>query len=541
MLGLAATIALGAVGAQQPAPFRPTPSDTVRWAQVTYVSGASVYVSAGRDDGLQEGWQLDVIRRGLRIAILRATDLSSHRAVCTLAGPDSVRVVVGDSVRFFVRPARPAVIAVDSVSGRSMDSAATSSTMGRPALGVRGRLGLRYLLVAQRDSGSGGFNQPAAEVRIDGQRIGGTPFGVSIDARGRRTYYSSQDSIAAFSPGRTFVYSLSSSYAAPSGVRVAVGRQFSEAFANVSLYDGVSADVSRERWGTGLFAGTQPAPTTMGLSLDVKEYGAYLQAHNAANEGTLWSMMIGGIGSYHASVVNREFGFAQIVVGTPHLSLYATQEVDYNRGWKTAAGERTLQPTNTYLSAQVRPSESVTIYGGFDSRRNVRLWRDLVSPETEFDDRFRYGTWGGASLRAGPVVRLSADVRSSDGGDSTGARALAGSGSLSVGPLAGLVSAHLRTTRYRSPMLEGWLHSGAVSVSPWDGQVRIEAEGGIRDEHDAPGFAATGSVGSSRLHWFGLNTDVALGRAWYYTLTLTRGTGGWDSSDQVYTSLTWRF
>ena len=522
-LAVAIAIAGGVARGQQP-------RDSVRWAQVTYVSGASVYVNAGLDDGLQEGSRLDVIRRGTAVAVLRATDLSSHRAVCSLAGgPDSLKVVAGDSVRFLARVGRSDPIVADTMVERPVGES-------RPPLGVRGRVGLRFLMVAQRDSGTAGFNQPAAELRVDGQRIGGTPIGLSVDARGRRTYYSRQDSASALSAGRTFVYSLSTSYAAMNGVRVAVGRQFSETFTNVSLYDGVSADVNRERWGTGLFAGTQPAPATMGFSPEVKEYGAYVQAHNPPNTSTLWSMVFGGIGSYHASVINREFGFAQLRLGTPHLSLYATQEVDYNRGWKSAAGERTLQPTNTYLSAQVRPSESVTVFGGFDSRRNVRLWRDLVSPETEFDDRFRSGVWGGASIRAGPVVRFSADVRSSDDGG-----VLAGSGSVSVGPLASLVSAHLRTTRYRSPFLEGSLQSGAVSISPWDGQVRLEVDGGIRDEHDLPGVSMTGSAGSSRLYWFGMNGDVALGRSWYYTLTLTRGTGGWDSSDQVYTSLTWRF
>ena len=507
--------------------------DSVRWTQITYLSGASVYVSAGRDDGLTEGTTLDVVRRGAIIAALRAVDLSSHRAACTIVRGDQTQLNVGDSVRFFARTPQPTATP-DSEMAPAMEPRHDAWR----TFGIRGRLGVRYLMVAQRDSLTGKFSQPAADIRIEGQRLGGTPIGVSIDAHGRRTYMSRPDS--AHAGDRTFVYSLSGSYTNPSGVRVGVGRQFSEAFANVSLYDGISADVGRERWRTGMFAGTQPAPSTMSPSADVRELGAYVQAHNATGEQTHWSATVGAIGSYHTSVPNREFGFAQIVIAESHFSLYATQEIDYNRDWKTAAGEPTLQPTSTFVHVQLQPTEQITVYGGFDSRRNIRLWRNLVSPETEFDDRFRTGAWAGASLLAGGMVRLATDLRSSDGGVA-GGRAVATGGSISLRPIGPNVSAQARTTSYRSPLIEGWLHSASVSVAPGEGLFGLEAEGGLRNEHDRSGAAVTGTVGESRVWWAGLTADVSLGRSWFLALTATRTTGGWDSADQVYASATWRF
>jgi hypothetical protein len=290
--------------------------------------------------------------------------------------------------------------ATDAQAVPGADAATRSTARTLRDMGVRGRIGVRYLVVAESDSGSSRFHQPAADIRIDGTRIGGSALGISVDARGRRTISSRPDSARSRTASRTYVYQMSLSASMPGGARVAVGRQFSEAFANVSLYDGVSAEVNRAHWGTGLFAGTQPAPSTMGYSTDVREYGTYVQAHDAGAGSGRWAFTLGAIGSYHAADPNREFAFGQLVMSSRHASLFATQEVDYNRGWKTAAGERAVQPTSTYLSAQLRPSESFTLYGGFDSRRNVRLWRDLANPETEFDDRFRQGVWGGLSVRA---------------------------------------------------------------------------------------------------------------------------------------------
>jgi hypothetical protein len=513
-----------------------------------------VYVSAGRDDGLEEGTELVVVRRGAAIATFRATFLSAHRASGEiLRGGDSIAVMVGDSARFIVRSA-PQRVAADASAGRpptltdTLGAPSTpgpvSSTAGRSlrALGIRGRVGLRYLIVAQQDSGGIRFTQPSADVRIDGQRIAGTPFGLALDARARRTYASLGGADADETSSRTHVYNLSLSLTTAGGARVAVGRQFSEAFGNVSLYDGVSANLTRRRWGAGLFAGTQPAPTNMSYSSDVRELGSYVQARGTTRDRQSWSMTVGAVGSYHASDPNREFAFGQLTINTARLSLYAVQEIDYNRGWKSDVGERTLQPTSTFLSVQLRPTEPVTVSAGFDTRRSVRLWRDLVSPETEFDDRFRQGVWGSASMRAGSHVRFSADVRSSDGGDSSSSRATAVGGTITVDRmLQRRLGMRARSTRYRSPWLDGWLHSAALSVSPWDGRLQLEVEGGIRNERDQPGFAVSGGPDASRMHWFGMNTEAALGRSWYLLLTATRETGGWESTHQTYTSLTWRF
>jgi hypothetical protein len=38
-----------------------------------------------------------------------------------------------------------------------------------------------------------------------------------------------------------------------------------------------------------------------------------------------------------------------------------------------------------------------------------------------------------------------------------------------------------------------------------------------------------------------IDTDVSLGRAWYLLLSASREQGGWETSDQLYSALTYRF
>jgi hypothetical protein len=78
-------------------------------------------------------------------------------------------------------------------------------------------------------------------------------------------------------------------------------------------------------------------------------------------------------------------------------------------------------------------------------------------------------------------------------------------------------------------------------VSPASGALRVELEGGTRREHDRPGTSLTSALGGTSIRWFGINSDVSLGRSWYLLFSATRETGAWESADQGYVSLTWRF
>ena len=54
------------------------------YARVTYISGSSVYVGAGRKQGLQEGDELPIVRDGEVVSRVRVEVLSSLRASCTV-------------------------------------------------------------------------------------------------------------------------------------------------------------------------------------------------------------------------------------------------------------------------------------------------------------------------------------------------------------------------------------------------------------------------------------------------------------------------
>ncbi|MEO6209471.1 MAG: hypothetical protein ABIQ10_05015 [Gemmatimonadaceae bacterium] len=510
---------------------------------VTYVTGQSVYIGAGRLDGVWLGSRVMIVRGGGPVAELRVRYLSSHGASCE-ASASASSILPGDSVRFSVEPA----------TSPSHDSSVTTVAAARPrsaramswsrSAGIRGRVGVSYLLVSPRDSTQGRISQPAADLRVEGYNVGGSSLSFVVDARTRRTYLDPAAG-ASSSDGGTRVYQASLSWTdVHSGARVTLGRQYSNPLSPVSLYDGATAELDKQRWAVGLFGGTQPDYQSLSFSGAIREYGGYLQLHQAKRTPDQfglfkrWSITLGGIDSYDYSSLNREFMFAQVQYADRRLFLFATQEVDYNRGWKRDLGEAVLAPTSTFATAQLQLTDAVSVHTGFDNRRNVRLYRDFISPETSFDDSFREGYWGGVNLTAFRHLRLGVDARASSGGSSGRANSYTGTAGLErVFPFEG--GLRFRATQYTSDRVNGWLYSGAVGVTPaW--RLHLELNGGTREDRYPPGILTSDSPAAS-VRWIGVDADVGLARSWYLLLSGSRTSGGGEGNDQLYFTLSYRF
>lgn len=503
--------------------------------RVSYVAGGSVYLEAGRKDGLAEGDTLDALSGGRRVARLVVRYLSTARAVCDTL--DAAQMpAVGDGVRYRVRPA-----AGGAPTPAGLDTADTTPAPVAPAVGaappaaatrrpgrVRGRLGARYLLVDP--GGAGGYSQPALELRLDGVNVGGSPIDVAVDVRGRRTHHRAA---GVADDGEARVYRLAGTLHDAGGRRrLTFGRQLSSAFAAVSLFDGALIEYAGERWGAGVFSGAEPDPATWAVSGDILQHGAFVM-RRGRDGARRWSVTTGGVASFDRGQVNRQFAFVQGSWLDPKLALFVAEELDLNTGWKRALGEPTLSLTNTFLSARAQVMREVSVNAGYDNRRTVRLYRDRETPETEFDDRHRQGAWAGIAAGVVEHVRVSADGRWS-GGDTGGDHRSVSAGAEAYRLPVLQSDARWRSTRFRGATSEGWMHVGAIGARPW-GQTRVELTGGSRTTTDVLSQIRTGS------RWEGVDLDLGFASRWYLLFSAQHDHGDGFDAMQWHTSLSRMF
>ncbi len=503
-------------------------------AHVTYLTASSVYVDAGREEGILQGDPIQVVREGQVIATLRVVFVSAHRASCSIVNAQAAPVV-GDLVRYTEHRETPR--APESKEGESRQApgvGARASRGGLAGTGIHGRIGVRYLDLKDRTGNDSGFSQPGLDVRLDGYALGGGPVDLLVDVRSYRT----QRTLPTGSnetEGENRIYRASVGVHLDSRQQIIVGRQFAPALSVVSIFDGVLYALDGSRTGWGVFSGVQPDPVDLTFNSDIQEVGGYVQFKNAPDAQRRWALTTGAIGSYTQQTVNREFLFVQAQYYATRLSAYLAQEVDYNRAWKVSvAGESAISPTSTFANIQFRASRRFTLYTGYDNRRNVRLFHDRVTPLTEFDDSHRQGAWIGGSLRIGEHWFTSADARLNDGG--AAGRSDGYSASFGVDGLTRAnIGARGRSTRYSNNQTEGWLHSvgAGFDLGP---HARLDLDAGRLQETNL-----LDSTFDRHLDWYSLDLDILLGRSWYWLLSCERNDGSQEKNDQIYAALTYRF
>lgn len=504
--------------AAEPPPAEPAPAT----AHVTYVAATSAYVDAGQDEGLREGDVLEVVRNGGVIATLKVTYLTTHRVSCAIVA-STTRLAVGDTVRY--RPSVPPIAAVSV--------AAEPAYRASRGAGLHGTVGLGYLGVIDRSGNEGGYSEPATVLRLAGYGLNGSPVDLDVNIRARRSSYST------FSGGeqttqRVRTYSASVSYRFGAEDRLTFGRQYAPLLDGVEIFDGVQFVHDGPRWGGGVLLGLQPDLNDLSFSTDVREYGGYVNVHNRPGAASRWAFTTGLAGAYAKNAVSREYLFLQAVYDSKRLSLYANQEVDFNRGWKVdVAGLDTIEPTGTFVSFRVHASKWLDLNVGYDNRANVYQYWDYVDPLVVFDQTNRQGAWGGATFRFGRHGDLGVEARRIDGG----VLGPANSYSLTVGAerfTRANFGVRLRGTHFSNLESSGELYALSTGVTVAS-RVHFEfAAGRLEELNVDPAL-------DRRLTWYGLDMDAAIGRHWYLLLSLERDTGTFQDQDQVYAGVTYRF
>jgi len=492
-------------------------------AGVTYVTGSSIYIDAGSEGGVTVGERLTVTRGEEKVAVVEVREVSARRAVCSVV-ERFLEPAVGDVVQY-----------VPQVSVPPPETAPyeTSSARRPPrrGAGIHGRVGLRYLWISDRLWGAGDLTQPALDLTFSATNIGGSPWNLVADFRSRRTFRGS----GVEDDARTRLYQLA---VARRGItdpwNLVVGRQYAAAVAAVGLFDGVTFQYSGKGWAVGALTGTQPDPIDYSYSSEIRDHGVYATFQGRTAGRRSWLITTGLIGSYVGSEINREFIYVQGRYIGPKLSTFLIQEVDYNRDWKAEEGDGGFDPTNTFVSLSYQATRVIGLHGGYDNRRNIRLFRDRDTPITEFDDAFRRGGWAGVSLSFARFYRLGLDARSSDGG--TAGDVASYTANFSVAGLTSRnVNFNVRGTQYTRDQVEGWLW-GMNAGLDLGRSVYFQVVGGMRDEESPLGvFPETSIV------WYGFDLDLDLGRRWYLTVSAERSDGDLEQVDQLYTTLSYRF
>jgi hypothetical protein len=505
-------------------------------SSVSYVTSSMIYVDAGTDQGLTKGALLDFRRDGVSLARLPVVSLSSKRCACQ--APASPEIRVGDAVVFTATPPASARLPAPPAEPTPLHfPEARSIPRGRLPGTWRGRAGLRFM--ARTDATEFGTDtyQPSLDLRADADNFGRPELSIQLDVRTRRTFTSS--SLASrSSDGRTRVHRAAAQWRRPGSPWFATGgRQVVTAVASVGILDGLALERQGERWATGVLAGTLPDPATYGFSSAIRQVGVYVARSGGPQATARWRIAAALLGAYENRRVKREHLALQGRWSRSRVFASALQEVDVNRSWR-AANAPALTLTSSFCTLRVAASEHLSWNGGFDARRSLPLFRDTITPETEFDDSYRRGYWTGVSVRPQRNVRMELSGRRSTGTSAGAANSATARFRFSVPRLLG-ASLSSRHTLYDNDHARGALHSvtGGIDVGK---RTRIESTWGIRRERN-PGALAAVAETSNDAGWWSMEVQAYLARGWYVTSDVEHTAGDQENNTLVFLTAIHRF
>jgi hypothetical protein len=392
-----------------------TARGTERRAHVSYVSASTVYVDAGRADGLMVGDQLRVVRDGELLAVIEVAWVAEHSASCTVVS-ETRGVSSGDLVVLIARDPQssesPSEVPTLPAEPEVPEVAPTVLTVGldpsNDAYGLVGNLGstqpwakvsgsITVLFQSFEDGVTGrGFDESTGRISLRLREIDGRPLEMRARLRSRqiRRDTAAGRNTAAGSETDDRLYELSLTYDPPDGAfSFQVGRLGASPFFSLGYLDGILAQYRfTEKIAVGGFYGSRPEIEELGFDSAGQKYGSFLRWRHRPEDSTFHAeVVVAGIGEYLGGEVDREYVSIESRFGSRRWSFSQLAEIDLNSGWRKDLAGQSQQISNLSFSGWFRPQESLRLSLSYDRRQRYRTLDTRPIPEERFDDKLREG------------------------------------------------------------------------------------------------------------------------------------------------------
>lgn len=377
---------------------------------VRYRTVDTIYLDAGRAEGLAVGDTLEIRRDGAAIANVEIVFVAEHSASCAIVS-ETVEIQVGDVAHFeddrvSENPggAAAAATAGAAATDEGQDSQAQSDSAGyqagASAAGRRTRFsgsltldweGFSDASPAERD-----YTRTAARLNLRVRDIGGKPFAFAL--RLRSLEWDRDDASEPQAPeveDRDRLYEASLTYDPPDGrVSFSVGRIGTNPFVGIGYLDGGLAEVRvASGVSVGAFFGGRPVIEEFGFEDSGTKYGAYTRVRTNPRTPTRGlELFVAGIREDGEQEVSREYAAVEVEYrGFGNWSFRQHTEIDFNRGWRGDLAPSSTQLSNLSLVASGRLGGSSRLIVSYDRNERYRTEENRLIPEALFDDLWRQG------------------------------------------------------------------------------------------------------------------------------------------------------
>lgn len=525
--------------------------------EVRYVGNGSVYVNGGRDDGLTEGFHLNVRRlkpgdaqvSAVALGELLVTAVAAHSAVCQVQ-PPSAELRVGDIAVLSQQDTEILTAAMASKTVRHFAQIVSFAEadpleeemreyVPKPRLPeinrIRGRISFEHSMIRDHDSGTGS-SQEGIVVRADMTRIGGSFWNVTGYWRGRfdtRTRGSQNETITDLL-NRT--YHIGMYYNNPSSkYMVGFGRLLVPWASSLSTIDGgyIGRRLARKVT-VGAFAGSTPDPTAWNYDPRRQIAGSLVNFDVGDWDKVRWSSTVGVAVTRLAWKAEREFTFIENNLSFKRtFSVYHNLEADRLTPGRLGNTDKGIAVSRSFLTARWQPLRLLTFDVNHNHFRNVPTFDTRLLGTGLLDRLIFQGLSGGVRVDLPQRISLYGSLGRNKRNDERRAALNQLYGITFANVFDTGVRADLRASRFDSNFGRGSYRSVTFSREVTD-RLRVEMQGGQQEYSSA-------LSSQHRTFWMNSSVDWFLGTHYFASGGLSMYRGKVQTYDQIYFSLGYRF
>lgn len=502
-------------------------------ATVTYVAWRTLYVNAGRAQGLTNDFSGLLYRDNTLIGELRVAAVAESSCVATLTG-DSIIAHIGD-LAVFVLDEGNKLSVVDSDSTVQAPTKRESSPK-RPLKHkmqprVTGRVGFQIDVFDDKGTENHDYSVLGVSTKFTINRIASENSNAKVKYRGRKL------SPTSGGEWQHRLYEASLNFESEtSNWRGNFGRIQAGSIAGIGYIDGGYGEVRvTPNLSIGAFAGAQAVLDVSRTDLSTNKLGVLAIYRDELSTRVRTQASLAVAGEYQAGNISREFIYQQLThsLGS-NFFLYESSDFNINRGWKQEAEGSTISLANVLVNVRYVPTRAVALNAGYDGRSRYYTWETRETPDSLFDEAIRYGFRGGVELSIFKGTKLSAQqsFRSEPHTNS-----LYPSGTYSLNShalLNGRVGAALRFGTFENIYSTGNQEAVSISMSPLRGLD-------MRSEYGVTTYFFRQQQLTSESEWIRFSTDLNLKAGWFSSVSVEQIKASNTEALQGFLEVGWRF
>lgn len=340
------------------------------WAEISFLSGESVYLRFANTRGLGEGDTLFNAEGQACLSIQKVSSVSVlARSIsdCTLQKGQRFWVRLrADAEEGKAEEASPpspvlAESKADSIANPTQEATAKREPRKRGFIDLAWNSGSTF-----SDGGRANYRN-VLRMNMRADSLLGRDLSLEFYSNAQsfvRNFNSDGDDF------RANVYNLALVYQPRVNQRLVLGRKINPRIASLGAIDGLQWEGKWKAWRSGVIAGSRPDFENYGLNLNLMQYGAY-GAYDWRGKQSMAQLSIGLMEQRNQGATDRRYLYTQQSFRLGKGYYFASAEVDLYQNFDTAQASSAFQLSSLYLSARYRVNKRLSLFASFDSRRPV--------------------------------------------------------------------------------------------------------------------------------------------------------------------------